>query len=359
MNQFAKPGLAVDQLPSANATDAGKALVLDEHGEPKWGEVDALPAVTSSDNGKVLTVESGAWAAAEPTPFVEATLTASLHSGFQVSGWTINKTYAELSEAVIGGTPVKVNVVSQPLYGNAQDKGYVFAEYAWNKDTNLYAVKMTVSSADNSGTYEVYLNSNDTITSKLVSSPDKYKLVSIPLAYDYQFQQYYNSNYTVSDVGAAVEDGVVVQMTYDGAVYHLCHFYHRSGYNEYSLKFACVVGNSVKVLSTNGTVIGGLTIQLAETIPIAGAATIQLTESSGNLINSSTYASGVDKYTKYYVNVATSGAEDIVWYSTVEFKNDNVISCNIIIKNELTNELYSMSGSPYGSLSFAPYTPTP
>lgn len=39
MNVFAKPNLAVDQIPSSSASDAGKALVINESGVPAWAEV--------------------------------------------------------------------------------------------------------------------------------------------------------------------------------------------------------------------------------------------------------------------------------------------------------------------------------
>ena len=43
----------------------------------------SLPPVSAADNGDVLMVVGGAWTkAAAPTPFVEATLTASLNSLF-------------------------------------------------------------------------------------------------------------------------------------------------------------------------------------------------------------------------------------------------------------------------------------
>jgi hypothetical protein len=37
MNEFAKPNLAVSQIPSSSVADAGKALVVGEDGVPIWG----------------------------------------------------------------------------------------------------------------------------------------------------------------------------------------------------------------------------------------------------------------------------------------------------------------------------------
>lgn len=37
MNEFAKPNLAVSQIPSSSVADAGKALVVGEDGVPAWG----------------------------------------------------------------------------------------------------------------------------------------------------------------------------------------------------------------------------------------------------------------------------------------------------------------------------------
>lgn len=65
MNQFARPGLAVTELPSFNENDKGKILKINvESGMLGWEtQGETLPAVTSADNGKVLAVSNGAWAA--------------------------------------------------------------------------------------------------------------------------------------------------------------------------------------------------------------------------------------------------------------------------------------------------------
>jgi hypothetical protein len=39
MNEFAKPNLAVDQIPSSSVSDSGKALVVGQNGVPGWAEV--------------------------------------------------------------------------------------------------------------------------------------------------------------------------------------------------------------------------------------------------------------------------------------------------------------------------------
>lgn len=38
MNEFARPNLAVDQLPPANSADKDKVLTIDENGVPVWAE---------------------------------------------------------------------------------------------------------------------------------------------------------------------------------------------------------------------------------------------------------------------------------------------------------------------------------
>ena len=65
MNQFARPGLAVTELPSFNESDNGKILKINgESGKLGWEQQGGLlPQVTSADNGKVLAVKDGAWAA--------------------------------------------------------------------------------------------------------------------------------------------------------------------------------------------------------------------------------------------------------------------------------------------------------
>lgn len=323
----------------------------------------SLPPVSAADNGDVLMVVGGAWTkAAAPTPFVEATLTASLNSLFLVTGWTINKTYVELSEAIIGGTPVKVNVTKQPIYGDAQDTGYVFAEYAWNKDANLWAVKMMVSGVDNSGTYEVYLNSDDTITSKLISSPDKYKLVSIPLTYDYQFQEYYSTSH-VSVIIDAVETGAVVQVTYGGQVYHLIYYYHQQNTDVYYFKFACINGSDIQVLSNgrNNTPTGQIWMSL-NTVSIDGP--IELSESNGALVAnlpSGKEAYDFKAYVGFYRNYWDSSESKQIQktFSLVSYEAWGLSTVEVVIKDNSNDSLYKSTGGYYDrTLSFQPYTPT-
>lgn len=102
MNRFAKPGLAVDQLPSTNETDVGKALIVSEDGSPEWGSVDALPEVSSTDNGDVLTVVEGAWAKADaPSEFFTVTVSNSYFGAI-----TADRTYSEINAAFSAGTPI-------------------------------------------------------------------------------------------------------------------------------------------------------------------------------------------------------------------------------------------------------------
>jgi hypothetical protein len=51
MNEFAKPNLAVDQIPSSSVSDSGKALVVGQNGVPGWAEVGG-----GSGGGGVLVV---------------------------------------------------------------------------------------------------------------------------------------------------------------------------------------------------------------------------------------------------------------------------------------------------------------
>jgi hypothetical protein len=64
MNEFAKPNLAVSQIPSSSVADAGKALVVGEDGVPIWGsggggsgggvEVVYLTLMSNNDKGYII-----------------------------------------------------------------------------------------------------------------------------------------------------------------------------------------------------------------------------------------------------------------------------------------------------------------
>lgn len=67
MNEFAKPNLAVSQIPSSSVADAGKALVVGEDGVPIWGngggsgggvEIVNVTFVSSNDKGYEITAGS-------------------------------------------------------------------------------------------------------------------------------------------------------------------------------------------------------------------------------------------------------------------------------------------------------------
>lgn len=105
MNQFARPGLAVTELPSFNENDNGKILKINgESGKLGWEQQDGLlPQVTSADNGKVLAVENGAWAASEQGKKFIVTLTPTVETGME--GVT-DKTGAEIYQAYEEGKEI-------------------------------------------------------------------------------------------------------------------------------------------------------------------------------------------------------------------------------------------------------------
>lgn len=67
-----------------------------------------LPPVTSDDNGDVLTVVEGEWAKAAPSgggDILYVTLLWDNNAGAD-GGWALDKTYAEIREAIASKTPV-------------------------------------------------------------------------------------------------------------------------------------------------------------------------------------------------------------------------------------------------------------
>ena len=56
MNEFARPNLAVDQLPPANSADKDKVLTIDANGVPVWAENSG----GGSGGGGVLVVHANA-----------------------------------------------------------------------------------------------------------------------------------------------------------------------------------------------------------------------------------------------------------------------------------------------------------
>ena len=57
LNPFARPNLAVSDLPPAGASDAGKVLTADETGVPVWAASGVpAPELPEEDGAYVLTV---------------------------------------------------------------------------------------------------------------------------------------------------------------------------------------------------------------------------------------------------------------------------------------------------------------
>ena len=61
----------VSAIPSTLTGTAGQVLTKTADGQEWKDAVKELPAVTASDNGKFLRVVSGAWATAQPFPYVQ------------------------------------------------------------------------------------------------------------------------------------------------------------------------------------------------------------------------------------------------------------------------------------------------
>ena len=77
MNEFARPNLAVDQLPPANSADKDKVLTIDANGVPVWAENSG-----GGSGGGVLMIE------------------------YDEALGSYNKTFREVETAFLAGTTV-------------------------------------------------------------------------------------------------------------------------------------------------------------------------------------------------------------------------------------------------------------
>ena len=149
MNQFARPGLAVTELPSFNENDNGKILKINgESGKLGWEQQGGLlPQVTSADNGKVMSVVDGAWAASEQGKKFIVTLTPTSpdYSG------TMDKTVAEINAAYEAGQeiwfrfPMAANLsYDMPTSTVVITGGY--AGFTWNGISNDMIISFAITS---------------------------------------------------------------------------------------------------------------------------------------------------------------------------------------------------------------------
>ena len=208
MNQFARPGLAVTELPSFNEDDKGKVLKINESsGVLGWEQQDdPLPPVTSADNGKVLAVKDGAWAA-DSNLFV---VTVSRNAQYV---YTADKTYAEIMSAINAGKPVICyNSVIKKYYNlSYADDSYVEFYYP---TTNNQATAICIATGTNTVTLEKYLslpkvaaanNGSELIVKDgaWAMQQKKFIVTLTPTALDYSGTM----DKTVAEINAAYEAG--------------------------------------------------------------------------------------------------------------------------------------------------------
>ena len=142
--------------------DTGKEYLYDEENDT-WYEQPAgggggsgLPPVTDADNGKVLGVVDGEWDKAEASGGYLAVNVIPTHSSLQITGATVDKTYAEIMAAINAGTPVLV--MQRPsATGNVVNIGTVESAYSMTYYSNVIIMHIPAFG------YDVVLRQNNQV----------------------------------------------------------------------------------------------------------------------------------------------------------------------------------------------------
>ena len=344
------------------------AQLEDDYGVSPESLADAagslLPPIGTTDYGKYLKADDVTgklkWSIVESgTEFFECTLTAQLDTSFNVAGFSINKTYAEISAAIVSGIPTLVKIMNKPFWTDAVESGYTFAYRAYSATANSTGIIMRVTGVD-TGAYEVFLSSADVITFEKIT--EKKDVVIIPLT-----SQYTNSDYKWSDVLALLGSGVIVAFSVyansqevDGKLYFPVKYFKSTYSNYMSCRFVCVEDSIINTLSNdqaymNNTISFQSPIQTVLNDPVDK---IKLVESNGALVpeNNSVYPYMVDGYSRFYMNYYVSGVgTTIKAFTLVSVQSSGLSSMDIVIKDNNTGDLYRSTN--YNILSFTPYTP--
>ena len=201
----------------------------------------------------------------------------------------------------------------------------------------------------------------------------------IPLTMTYNNGWVYtNSEITIQDVIDAVDAGKNVIAICETASPYVAYYYrldccYRSD-SSGTIVGANLTFRSCETYSANATYLTTLftssgASSLDSTISLNSvtqmifnpAGDIELTESNGNYVSSQD-GSAVTKNTRFWMNPQTysqSWATNVRWFTTVSMCTDAFTNLQVIIKDELTGSLYKSEASPYATLNFQPYTPTP
>ncbi len=146
--------------------DTGKEYLYDEEHDT-WYEQPAggggLPAVTDADNGKVLGVEDGAWSPVEQSGGYFAVNVIPTYSSLQITGATVDKTYAEIMAAINAGTPVLV-MQRTSATGNVVNIGTVESTYSMTYYSNVIIMHIPAFG------YDVVLRQNNQVALATPSS---------------------------------------------------------------------------------------------------------------------------------------------------------------------------------------------
>lgn len=137
MNQFARPGLGVTELPSFNENDKGKVLKIDsETGVLGWGEAggSGLPSTDAASAGDVLSLDNSKdpqWSAPSSGGGV---LVVNMSYSEDLETITADKTASEMWSAAQSGIILaksaftgmtRIELVTTAEYSD--ETGYIFA----------------------------------------------------------------------------------------------------------------------------------------------------------------------------------------------------------------------------------------
>lgn len=144
MNEFARPNLAVSDLPPAGASDAGKVLTADETGVPVWAEASGGTTVTANPTLAGTEADLTGLQVGDTKYKVGGGSGGGVLVATDTNG-TLDKTLQELYDAMSGGTVIFVKM--------QMDDGSVFMHYVFSVSLTDLQVDVHFYGSGSDGSY--------------------------------------------------------------------------------------------------------------------------------------------------------------------------------------------------------------